>query len=415
MNVPGIKTTGSVRLRASAAATELGSDFRDPDDEAERKGPSDVPPASSSQRVKARVERHIARGYSINIKQVVLAFVVEFVIIGLILVSQFVYAAEIPNASKYKIVAALLFPIALAMVELARVPLALAVRTQDRWYIKLVALVGVMSAVVVTSVSLSNIGHLTFNPRLEDAHEKQSRLRERQDEKTTLVSQIEAAQDVLNQKIKDRDTFYERYKSLTLQLNAQPGQNCYANRTNNLDGSSSTRQACRTNPALKPLQDEIAATKVKINEAEVGVKQAQEQVDRTRVGLPPLDELISKAETEYREGIYQSQLHAYTAMFFRKDPREVSDGEVKTLQWYLIVIPSIAAALSSTLIAMTAVRRFKKPAPQTIATLPDEAVAYLFGPLVDAIKAQAKDAVAAAIEGGANAKSVTGASAPAGA
>jgi hypothetical protein len=39
---------------------------------------------------KSRLEPDCARGYSINAKQVVLAFAVEFVIIGLILVSQFV-------------------------------------------------------------------------------------------------------------------------------------------------------------------------------------------------------------------------------------------------------------------------------------------------------------------------------------
>jgi Bacterial regulatory helix-turn-helix protein, lysR family len=106
----------------------------------------------------------------------VLAFTVEFVIIALILVSQFIYAAQIPSATEYKIASALLFPIALAMVELARVPLAIAVRTQNSWNIKFAALIGVMCAVAVTAVSLSNIGNLTFNPRLEDAQDKHNRL-----------------------------------------------------------------------------------------------------------------------------------------------------------------------------------------------------------------------------------------------
>ena len=44
------------------------------------------------------------------------------------------------------------------------VPLAIAVRIQKSWNIKLAALLGVMCAVVVTSFSLSQIGHLTFNP-----------------------------------------------------------------------------------------------------------------------------------------------------------------------------------------------------------------------------------------------------------
>src|SRR5436309_2368008 len=85
-------------------------------------------------------------------------------------------------------------------------------------------------------------------------------------------------------------------------------------------------------------------------------------------------------------------------VLLQKDPRDVTDGEVKTLEWYLIFIPSIAAALSSTLIAMTAVHRFR-PIPSAATTIPDEAAAYLFGPLVAAIKAEATAAVTAAVNG----------------
>jgi hypothetical protein len=59
----------------------------------------------------------------------------------------------------------------------------------------------------------------------------------------------------------------------------------------------------------------------------------------------------------------------------------------------------LAAALSSTLIAMTAVRRRKRPKLQPEATLPDDAVTFLFGPVVTAIRKAANDAVAAAMNG----------------
>jgi hypothetical protein len=88
-------------------------------------------------------------------------------------------------------------------------------------------------------------------------------------------------------------------------------------------------------------------------------------------------------------------------MLFSKDPRDVSEGEVKTLEWYLILIPSIAAALSSTLIAMTAVHRIRAPAPEAEpepATIPDEAATYLFGPLLAAIKSEARETVASALK-----------------
>jgi hypothetical protein len=105
-----------------------------------------------------------------------------------------------------------------------------------------------------------------------------------------------------------------------------------------------------------------------------------------------LDGAIANAEKESRGSIYQSQLHAYAAMLFQKAAQDVTDGNVKALEWYLIVIPSIAAAFSSTLIAMTAVRRIKRPIARTTA-IPDEAAAYLFGPLVAAIRAEAREAV----------------------
>ena len=95
----------------------------------------------------------------------VLAFAVEFVIIGLILTNQSAVAAELSNASWLSFIKAASLPIALSMAELARVPLAIAVRTQPSWNIKVVATVGVLAAVVVTAVNLSVIGWNTYDPR----------------------------------------------------------------------------------------------------------------------------------------------------------------------------------------------------------------------------------------------------------
>src|SRR4030088_2395118 len=106
----------------------------------------------------SRIERDRERGYSINVKQIVLAFAVEFVIIGLILTNNLATVAQLPDTTTFKTIQALLFPIAMAMVELARVPLAIAVRTQNSWNIKFAALIGVFCAVAVTSVSLILIG-----------------------------------------------------------------------------------------------------------------------------------------------------------------------------------------------------------------------------------------------------------------
>ncbi|MGY3032724.1 hypothetical protein ACVIIV_001894 [Bradyrhizobium sp. USDA 4354] len=354
-----------------------------------------------STRQKNRLERDQERGYSINVKQIVLAFAVEFVIIGLILTNNFVTVAQLPDATNLKTIHALLFPIAMAMVELARVPLAVAVRTQNSWHVKLAALVGVLCAVAVTSTSLIQIGNSTFNPRLEETHIADTKLAELKSRREALSSQITQADSIVKQRQSERDRLFQATQALMVQLNAQKPQECTTTTipSPTPGGAPETRQRCQPNPALKPLNAAIAESKTKLNEAEAAVKEAETLRQDPKYDTTKLDAEIRAAERESRGSIYQSQLHAYAAMLLAKDPKDVNDGDVKLLEWYLIVIPSIAAAFSSTLIAMTSVRRIKPKKSLTEISFPDEAAAYLFGPLVTAIRKEARDAVVAATQG----------------
>jgi hypothetical protein len=343
-----------------------------------------VHPQSSSER---RASRDRARGYSINIKQVVLAFVIEFTIIGLILTSQCLIAFEQgPHAFE-----ALLFPIALEMVELARVPLAIAVRTQPSWSVKVAAAVGVLSAVVVTSFSLSTIAYRTFDPRLSQANDSHNDWLSLNTQRVSLVTQRANAE--ADERIKERDGINELIKTVMGQISTQPGQSCTTISVPNPTPGAppGSKQVCRDNPALKPLQTELAALNGKLKETETGLRVSQVKADQTRQQITDFDDKLGKAEAAYRNTINNSQLHSYTAMLFRKDPRDVSDAEVKTLEWYLVIIPSIAAAFASTLIAITAVRRVKSSNSMT--SIPDDAANYLFGPLLAAIKAEARATV----------------------
>lgn len=351
-----------------------------------------------SARQRSRLERDLERGYSINVKQIVLAFAVEFVIIGLILTNNFVTVAQLPAATSLKTVHALLFPIAMAMVELARVPLAVAVRTQNSWPVKLAALVGVFCAVAVTATSLIQIGNSTFNPRLEETHNSDSTLADLRSRRETIGRQITIADDLVKQRQAERDRNFQANQALVVQLNAQKPQECTATTVPSATPGAppETRQRCQPNPALKPLNAAIAESKVKLAEVEAAVRDAETQRQNPRYDTSKLDEEIRAAEQKSRGSIYQSQLHAYAAMLLGKDPQNVTDGDVKLLEWYLIVIPSFAAAFSSTLIAMTAVRRIRpKRSPKDV-NFPDEAAAYLFGPLIAALRKEARDAVAAA-------------------
>lgn len=373
-------------------------------------GENALQPSPMSRRQRARLDRDRERGYSINVKQIVLAFAVEFVIIGLILTNNVATVAQLPDTTTSKSAQALLFPIAMAMVELARVPLAIAVRTQNSWNIKLAALIGVLCAVAVTSVSLILIGNSTFNPRLEDTHKKDDVLRELNDKKRDLLVKIRAADDNIQQKRRDREAADKATQSLIAQLNAQPPQNCNVVTTPSPAPGAPpmSSQVCRTNPVLKTLNAEIVSSKTKLSEFDAVLKEAEAR--RASPDLDPrsLDDAIANAEKENRGSIYQSQLHSYAAMLFQKAAQDVTEANVKVLEWYLIVIPSIAAAFSSTLIAMTAVRRIKQP-PVVTTMLPDESAAYLFGPLVEAIRQEARDAVRAAAKGASEAGDSSGA------
>jgi hypothetical protein len=285
---------------------------------------------------------------------------------------------------------ALLFPIALAMVELARVPLALALRTRNSWNIKLAAAFGVGSAIVVTSFSLSTIAYRTFDPRLSQANDTHNEYLNLQSQRTTLTDQKLSAEAAVEHEGKQRDIINDHIKNVTSQLTAQPAQTCTAVQVPNpVQGMPpSTRQACKDNPVLKPLQAELATLNVKLKQSDATLTALNTNAEQARKQVVQFDDKLVKAETNYRETVNHSQLHSYTAMLFRKDPREVSDAEVKTLEWYLIIIPSIAAAFASTLIAITAVRRVNTPRVAT--SIPDEAVEYLFGPLLAGIRAEAQ-------------------------
>jgi hypothetical protein len=268
-------------LPSSEAATASGND----------NAAGVLHPPTSSER---RASRDRARGYSINIKQVVLAFIIEFTIIGLILTSQCLIALEQgPHAFE-----ALLFPIALAMVELARVPLAIAVRTQPSWSVKVAAAVGVLSAVVVTSFSLSTIAYRTFDPRLSQANDSHNDWLSLSTQRESLVTQRANAEADVGQRIKERDGLNDLIKTVTGQISAQPGQSCTTITVPNPTPGAppGSKQVCRDNPALKPLQTELAALNGKLKETETALKVSQVKADHTRQQITDFDDKLGKAE-----------------------------------------------------------------------------------------------------------------------
>jgi hypothetical protein len=165
-------------------------------------------------------------------------------------------------------------PIALAMAELARVPLAICVRTHPSWNIKLVAVAGVMAAIVVTSVNLSLIGWNTYDPRLEEVNQTHVQLLKLQDQKTVLEVQIAKADGAEQQKRDDRDSAYEQQSRLQMELDKQQNVIAGTSKTTNRNGTTTNKSVFGINPVVALLKNELDGLKLKIAGAETALKLA---------------------------------------------------------------------------------------------------------------------------------------------
>jgi hypothetical protein len=207
----------------------------------------------------ARLERDRARGYSVNTKQVVLAFAVEFWIIGLIIIGTYLLIAESAR-DHVALFSALLLPAALAMVELARVPLAIAVRTQDAVHIKFLAALGVIAAIIVTTFSLSQIAWKTFDIRISEATEAHDRLIAAKTRREAFQNRITQSGHDIEQKIKARNSVNERLAGLEAQLTKI---------------SAATGKSCKTAVASDGRPFESCSPVATVNQAQLGALKAQ--------------------------------------------------------------------------------------------------------------------------------------------
>jgi hypothetical protein len=266
-----------------------------------------------SRRRKIARERDIERGYSINVKQVVLAFAVEFWIITLIIVGTYLLITDSGQLSREAIFSALLFPAALAMVELARVPLAIAVRTQNAWHIKLLASLGVIAAITVTSFSLSQIAWKTFDNRIVEATQANDKLVE---VKRTLVgfqNLTDQSQRDIAEKNQVRNAVSERLAGLEAQFTKISSASGVVTTTlrapdgsilldqNGKPQTNSHLSSIVNQPQLNALKDQIASTRKELDAAKAAIQQADERakaLDRRKI-----DDELARADAAYRAAV----------------------------------------------------------------------------------------------------------------
>ena len=348
-------------------------------------------PEVIAMRAKVRRERDEARGYTISVKQVVLAFAVEIVIIAASLIGAYHFAIlNIPDAdlAKQKLdfsnsyfVLGMLGQVGFAMVEMTRIPLALSIRFQTSFFLKVLAAIGVICAAGITAKSMVSLSQQMYEPRRAAVVKAKTELTVATKNKTLLDQQYEN----LLEKVASR-------KTLKDEIDASMAQKYETLRRNNcvpgtyqrfLNGELLTSSGCQNQALIASLSKDIAADRTNRVVAIGNLNDAEKEANAFfEADVKSTERERIKVEARYREAVQNSQLHSLASILLGKDMMELEDGDVSFLLRFFIYIPALLVAFASTMIAITAVVRIKKPEEVII---PTDSQSYLLGPITSAI------------------------------
>jgi hypothetical protein len=303
---------------------------------------------------------HDERGYRISYKQLSLAFLAEGFVIAASLYGAYLFAIQYGhNDTEFRMM--LLAPIGYAVIELARVPLALAVRTQRSVLMRSVALIGVLCAAGVTVKSMSQLGEIMFRPRLFEVVEAKQKLDQAKNDAASVNLKITDADAIVAQRKSEFDASEARVKSVNEQIGGLAPPSCAVTRSVDKRGNRRQGQVCKDDPRGPVLTASLAQASADRVAAASALDTARGE--RNGLSRQDADRSVSSAELTHRQAVMHSQLHSFTAMAFGKDPTEVTDGEIHTFLRIFVFLPAIFVAFASTLLAMTAVTRLK---PKTV-------------------------------------------------
>jgi hypothetical protein len=338
-------------------------------------------------------ERDQQRGYSIIYKQVVLAFSIEIIIVVTSLVGAWLMASKYGRTSTDHLLM-MLAPVAYAMVELSRVPLALATRTQRSFLMKFVALLAVLCAAGVTVKSMSMLGEIMFRPRLEAVTEARRNLDKVNHLRESLAYRIKVADDAVAQRKSEREAAEQQVARIAAEIGKHPGQTCFQSSGTDKNGNAYKGQKCSADPGILALKQQLQSASE--DRAEASKKLEEANAERNALSLTDANKLSTETEASYREALFHSQLHSFTAMAFGKDPNQVTNGEIASFLRVFVFLPAILVALASTLLAMTAVHRIKPKKEAEAVAVPDQAVIQILRAAVQSANVELDNATAAA-------------------
>ncbi|MDB5573896.1 MAG: conserved rane protein of unknown function, partial [Tardiphaga sp.] len=308
----------------------------------------DMPDARAARRAERRAA-DLERGYSISTKRLVLAFAIEGIIVATSLAGAWLFATMYGGSDPTSFWMMMLAPVAYGVIEFSRVPLAVSIRTHTSLALRVIAVIGVVGAALVTVKSVSQLGEIMFRPRLTEAVKAQERLTDARNARSTLDRKIADADAVVTQRAQQLAEAERRLKDGNTELGALPAQRCFRTTTTLRDGRRVAGTRCTTDPRMDAMKASLTgATK---DRAEASERLDAARAVRSTLDRTAIDRALSEAETGYRDAVMRSQLHSFTAMVFFKDPGQVTDREIHVFLFFFVFIPAIGASVAATLLA----------------------------------------------------------------
>ncbi|GEP10271.1 ATPase [Methylobacterium gnaphalii] len=330
--------------------------------------------------------RDVERGYRIKWGYVAIAYLVEFMVIGASLIGAWLFADYYSDGDSRAFYFMLLAPLVYAAVELCRVPLGILARTQRSWFVKGLAIIGIIFAAGVTTKSVSQLGEMMFHPRLMDAAKAKTALKDAQSDRASIDTRIAAADARVTQYTTELEQIEKRAAENSSQLAGLPAQRCERISGTNSKGKTYSNLKCVADPRVATLN--AAVTKAGADRGAVtkdleAARQARSQLDRGAA-----DRKVADTEQAYRNAVNRSQLHSFTAMVYGVDPIEVTDAQVHAFLRIFVFVPALCAAFASTILALSAVsvRRTFMDEDDLGADVATEATPYLIDHLTGALK-----------------------------
>jgi hypothetical protein len=334
------------------------------------------------------------QGYRIDYKYLGMAYGIELAVVSTSLLSAWFFAKIYGHNDFDTMAMMMLAPVAYAGIEIARVPLALALRTQPSWFWKLVFAIMVLCAVAVSVKSLSQLGEVMFRPRLIDVTRATAALKDAESTQAAFAGKVRDADAVVAQRTAELADAETRLKAVNTELGALPADKCSRVWHLNSLGRRYSTQECHTDGRQKVMSTNLSdaqATRAEASDKLDAARKVRDALDATAVAKG-----VADAELKRRDAILNSQLHSFTGMFFGKDPTEVTEAELHSFLRIFVFFPAIFASLAATALALASVTPLREP-PEALEVDEQALVDQLLSPLTRTLDAHAEKAANIAV------------------